>query len=184
MTSASASPPEWTYWLSPNQVLCGCYPGAIDAQRTADRIDALVEVGVRTFINLMEADELNNEDDRFRSYVECARHVGRKRDVEVVCQRYPIPDFGIPTLTQVDEILNAIRFGVERGVVYLHCWGGVGRTGTIACCWLLEQEVAERDTVFDVLAIFRQMDRVRGCRPSPETIQQRQFVEEWANIRG
>jgi protein-tyrosine phosphatase len=37
------------------------------------------------------------------------------------------------------EILSAIDRRIsEGGAVYLHCWGGVGRTGLVVACWLQE----------------------------------------------
>jgi hypothetical protein len=37
-----------------------------------------------------------------------------------------------------DEILQHIRSELEAGrLVYVHCWGGKGRTGTVIGCWLI-----------------------------------------------
>ena len=38
------------------------------------------------------------------------------------------------------SILATIRDEIAAGrPVYVHCWGGTGRTGTVAGCWLVEQ---------------------------------------------
>jgi protein-tyrosine phosphatase len=37
-----------------------------------------------------------------------------------------------------DEIVAAVRAGREHGVVYVHCWGGIGRTSTVAGCLLVD----------------------------------------------
>jgi len=57
---------------------------------------------------------------------------------------YPIPDMWIPsdvaaTRRVVAEILHALEGG--HGVV-VHCWGGLGRAGTIASCCLVARGAA------------------------------------------
>jgi protein-tyrosine phosphatase len=55
-------------------------------------------------------------------------------------QRFPIPDVSVPrAAADLDEILLTIDRRIrEGGTVYLHCWGGVGRTGLVLACWLQE----------------------------------------------
>ncbi|SRR6266568_1203959 len=64
---------------------------------------------------------------------------GAARRAGLVWLSFPIPDMGIPsdlaaTRRVVDEILHALEIGY--GVV-VHCWGGLGRAGTIASCCLV-----------------------------------------------
>ena len=57
-------------------------------------------------------------------------------------------------------ILDAIDTSLTGGrLVYVHCWGGVGRTGTVVGCWLLRHGLATRDAVLDTLAQLRQHTR-------------------------
>jgi protein-tyrosine phosphatase len=39
-----------------------------------------------------------------------------------------------------DQIVASVRAATERGGVYVHCWGGIGRTGTVAACLFLDAE--------------------------------------------
>ena len=50
---------------------------------------------------------------------------------------FPIPDMGVFG-RGYDEILDAIRESTDRGVVYVHCWGGIGRTSTVVGCLLVD----------------------------------------------
>jgi protein-tyrosine phosphatase len=76
-------------------------------------------------------------------------------------------------LDTIDESLKAGR------TVYIHCWGGVGRTGTVVGCWLLRHSLADPTNVLDILMKLRRQDRERGPRMSPETAEQQRFVKQW-----
>jgi ADP-ribosylglycohydrolase len=75
-------------------------------------------------------------------------------------------------------VLERIRLEIaSKRPTYVHCWGGIGRTGMVVGCWLVEQgrtpaaALAEigrlRATVTDAFA------------RSPETDQQCEFVRMW-----
>jgi hypothetical protein len=82
-------------------------------------------------------------------------------------------------------ILDAIDNSVKAGKpAYVHCRGGVGRTGMVIGCWLLRHGLAEPSDVMDVLMRLRKQDRERGDRMSPETTEQRTFVRQWRDMDG
>ena len=43
-----------SYWVEPGRLLAGEYPGDYDEERTRKRIDALIEAGFNTFIDLTQ----------------------------------------------------------------------------------------------------------------------------------
>ncbi|MHB8974455.1 MAG: protein-tyrosine phosphatase family protein [Pirellulaceae bacterium] len=103
--------------------------------------------------------------------------------VSPVTIRYSIPDVLVPPPQLMSEILDHIDRSLQANrPVYVHCWGGIGRTGTVIGCWLLRQGLATRDSVLPTLAQLRQHDMERGHRVSPETEAQRQFVLNWREI--
>ena len=90
----------------------------------------------------------------------------------------PIRDVNIPTTAAMEEILAFISATLaEREPVYVHCCGGIGRTGTVLGCWLIDHDVPP-DSVLDELAALR-ADTQRGQKRSPETEDQRDLVRAW-----
>ena len=105
--------------------------------------------------------------------------------------RYPIRDVYIPTEELMVEILDAIDDDLASGHnVYVHCWGGVGRTGTVVGCWLIRHGYATADDVLEMISDLRIGDAGRGpnagrgeTRESPETLEQVDFVVGWEHGR-
>ena len=94
---------------------------------------------------------------------------------------HPIPDMGTPTSGYVMRILDDIDAAIAAGDrVYVHCWGGVGRTGTVIGCWLVRHELADGDPIARIAAL---RTGIAGARPSPETPGQVDLVRGWRRGR-
>ena len=93
--------------------------------------------------------------------------------------RHPIVDGGITTAAAMRAILDDIDTALQRGgVVYIHCWGGRGRTGTVVCCSLIRHGLtAPSHAVEKMHALIG--NRIHDFLPTPENDQQRLFVEQW-----
>jgi protein-tyrosine phosphatase len=177
LASPTSTPPtKSSYWVVPGLLLAGGYPGDRNSAQHRRKIQAIVDAGIRTFVNLMEEGETNHVGEPFAPYQDLARQMCS----EVVCVRYPIPDLTVPMMSQTASILDAIDDALETAKpVYVHCWGGVGRTGMIIGCWLLRHGLADPSNVLDVLMRIRQQDQERRHRMSPETPEQREFIQQW-----
>lgn len=88
--------------------------------------------------------------------------------------RLPIPDGGVlPRPGPVAELIAAIREQTDQGKrVVVHCAGGLGRTGTIAGCYLVEFGMSADEAI-------ETLHRVRG-RNCPETRGQEEFIAMYA----
>lgn len=157
------------YWVEPGRLLAGEYPGDIDGTEAETKLNALLDAGVRTFVDLTEADELMAYDD-------VLAEEAQRRGIAVRHVRHPIRDLGIPTRGQMEEILRTIDEAAE-GVVYVHCWGGIGRTGTVVGCWLLSRGCAPAGVAHEIRRL--RSDCQKSARRSPETWEQNAFVREW-----
>ena len=61
---------------------------------------------------------------------------------------------GTPTEGQLIRILDDIDDArASGGTAYVHCWGGVGRTGTVIGCWLVRHGLDRGDAVATIAAL-------------------------------
>jgi hypothetical protein len=128
-TGSESRPIKDCYWIVPDRFLAGEYPRDKDKQTSEEKIKALLRIGVNWFVDLTKL------DDRYEPYIDMVRRLGGDR---VFMKRFPVHDDSFPySRIQTAEILNTIDYVIEqKGIVYLHCWGGTGRTGTIVGHWL------------------------------------------------
>jgi protein-tyrosine phosphatase len=138
---------------------------------------------MRTFINLVEEHETDNRGQRFVRYDDALREMARRAGDWVACLRFPIQDVSVPSVDTMRSVLDAVDLSLAANrPVYLHCFGGVGRTGTVVCCWLLRHRSAQPHNIFQVLKALRQADRQTIERNAPETSAQLKFVERWLEV--
>ncbi|MDQ3071571.1 MAG: dual specificity protein phosphatase family protein [Acidobacteriota bacterium] len=162
-----------SYWVIENRFLAGEYPGAFDPDEARAKLERFLDHGVNLFIDFTEDWELN-------AYAGLAKEQGDARQMRVAHERFPIRDVSIPTEEEMDAILARIKLALEAGhTCYVHCWGGVGRTGTVVGCWLVQEEGTSPENAIARIAQWRS-DTPDGWKRSPETDEQRAFIERWA----
>lgn len=104
----------------------------------------------------------------------------------------PILDLSTPDSSSLVSLLSFILEFMENSssnddAIYVHCWGGRGRAGTIGSCLLslLFPELDAKACLQWVQNGYDSRDGAQfmpsGLRKSPQTASQRRFVEEFAN---
>jgi len=87
----------------PRLLLAGAYPGDPDPDEHQAKLHALLDAGIRMFVNLMEEDETNYAGEPFVAYQELAEQLCP----DVRCYRHAIPDLSAPTPALMTAILDA-----------------------------------------------------------------------------
>ena len=157
------------YWVVPGKLLAGEYPRNCDDATSPQKVAHLTDAGVSAFIDLTEAGELS----QYEQWLEGASH-----------QRFAVADGSVPESPALTtEILDAIDHHIDAGrTVYAHCWGGVGRTGTIVGCWLARHGYAGQAALERLQQLWQQCPKSR-YRKSPETSEQRDYILGWQENR-
>jgi len=179
----SAGPPPrrpipGCYWVEPGRLLAGEYAGTRGQPDLRRKLGRFLDAGFTFFLDLTQEGELEPYADTL--YEEAAA-----RGLTMVeHRRMPIPDLGVPAPQHMREILSTLHRALAQGHrVYVHCWGGIGRTATVVGCYLREKGMTP-DQAF--VFIRQGLQRTpRAHRRSPETSQQVQMVRSWeAAMRG
>lgn len=179
--AGTPAPAPRCYWVVRGLLLAGAYPESPKLEERGERASALWRAGIRTFVSLVEEDEPSPIGADLASYVPAvaalSTHVGDRG----TCLRLPIRDLSVPTTDAMRTILGVIDLSLEAGrPVYVHCLGGIGRTGTVVGCWMRRHGLASRDDVLAVLAQLRRADVTHVHRASPEMPAQREMVLGWS----
>ena len=176
---AQSVPYSRSYWVIPGKLLAGCYPGSEHKAAAQQKIKSLLDHGIRHVIDLMELDEVNWSGNAFRPYAPQMILLAQAAGIEVTFDRMAIKDTWIPSRGDMCKILDRIDQCIQdHRPVYVHCWGGRGRTGTVVGCYLARHGYATGDDILKLIQDLRK-DTKDHDKASPETSQQIHMVLSW-----
>lgn len=168
------------YWVLPGQFLAGCYPGSKDTDEAGLKLKAMLDLGIRHIVNLMEHDEKDQTGAPFVRYEDRMQALAASKGCSVTFERMSIRDLSVPSKARMSAILDRVDQCVrDNRRVYVHCLGGRGRTGTVVGCYLSRHGIATGEKVLDSIARLRKVTD-DYYQPSPETRPQLEMVRSWS----
>ncbi|CAB9496288.1 tyrosine phosphatase [Seminavis robusta] len=172
-------PNDCTYWVT-ESLLAGEYPTdrSYDDDKTRQKLRQYLQSGITYFV------DLTREGEKL-PYADLLQEEAAKLKLDVVVSRFAIPDFGIPQKPQLmEDILTAMDTAIdqEKRKVYVHCRGGIGRTGTTVGCYLARHgyNTDPEEALQATNQLFQNSGRSLESSVSPETDEQMDFVRQWA----
>ena len=176
MTADSMHPIPDSYWVRRAALLAGEYPGARADTEAAQKLTALLDAGVTLFVDLTEPGEYG-----LRPYFPLAQQIAAGRGTVLQHRRFAIPDMGVAPPARLAALLDEIDAALVTGhVLYVHCYGGIGRTGTVVGCWLVRHGQTGEQALATIAELRR--DTPDGWRTSPETEAQTRMVLTWPTV--
>jgi protein tyrosine/serine phosphatase len=125
----SPGPTPTSHYVLDN-LIAGAYPGDSESDtKQKEKLKLILDQKVTTFVSLIHDSEM----EKFRPYEKMVMELNQ----QVKCLRFGIKDGKAPSEELLEEILFNLNSLLEKGEkVYLHCWGGHSRTGTVICMLL------------------------------------------------
>ena len=161
-------PIENSYEVTKN-IYAGEYPRNKDDESSYAKLKQFESFGITHFVDLTEEGELQPYEHLI--------YKGAKY------LRFPIKDESIPQSTEsvrglIAKITKAIK-GNSETKVYIHCWGGVGRTGLVVGCLLGELYKQGYDETLKRLKQLFAVCPKSAKRHTPETAEQHRFIASY-----
>jgi ADP-ribosyl-[dinitrogen reductase] hydrolase len=185
MSTTPPSSREWTpptpvpgsYWVVPGRLLAGEHPGSHSRAEAMERLRSFLAAGVTCFIDLTQAHETTS----YEALLPFATPAGRR--IEYL--RQPIVDHSVPgDQDTMIRILVLLDDALAAGhVVYLHCRAGIGRSATVAGCWLAARHGDAEKALEELQVLWQQASQSRTWAHIPETEEQADFVRRWLDGR-
>jgi hypothetical protein len=171
-------PFERSYWVVPGKFLAGAYPGDVVPQKAEAKLGAMISAGIRCFVDLTSEGDRNLYGQPLMPYRKLLDRLAAGQP-RIAYHRKSIVDLDVPSPDEMRDILDLLDAAIRSDrPVYVHCLGGIGRTGTVVGCWLARHGMAAGAAVIDQIRRLRRNDGHAQIN-SPETAHQRRFVCEW-----
>ena len=174
-------PSPYSYWVIPGRFAAGEYPGAKDPAEAAPKVESLLKSGINHFIDLTGLN-MRGQPDNLTPYSDIAQEQAHRLGLSVDWEQHTIVDGSVPETPQyMTRILDAIDAALgDDKTVYLHCLGGVGRTGTVVGCWLVRHGYTGDEALHRISELWSETGlAAKHHHGSPETREQREYVRGW-----
>lgn len=167
---SSSLPHNQSFCVVPDRFLAGNYPGDKTDAAARKKLGPILDAGVNVFIDLTEAGELKPYGHLLPEGV---RHA-----------RFPIRDVNVPKRSsEMAALLDGIDAELDHeNLIYLHCWGGHGRTGTVVGCWLRRHGRRQQQAIDELQALWQQNAKSTWggeYASTPQTAQQFDYIRSW-----
>ena len=182
---AYQGPTDESNWVVPGRLMAGAYPGYDDDGANYKSLYRLVECGVTTFVCLQreydaEVSERNwREGNALRPYFNDVAKIARDADKSIDFVHVGIEDCDVVDDRVIETLARQLAARLARDpreVLYVHCWGGHGRAGSLVC--LLLHFVYSLDAAS---ALFR-CQFVHDCRRLPIVVGSPQTSDQRAQV--
>lgn len=154
-------------------MFAGEYPGDREEEVARRKIAQMHSFGIRHIVDLTEEGELCPYCHLLPS--------------DMTHYRFPIRDVSVPK--DIESVVGLIQRIDELktlgGYVYIHCWGGVGRTGTIVACYIsAHKRELDANQVLATLRGFFSMMPKSSRRKTPDSRSQVSYIKNFvqANV--
>jgi hypothetical protein len=164
-----------SYWVRAGLFCAGHYPGDRDGTQRIAKATGLLDAGIRRVISLIPEGETGGGVP-FVPYEPLLQELAAPRGLTVECIRLGYPDGTTPTREHMRKVLDTIDASLAANEpLYLHCWGGHGRTGTTVGCFLIRHGASAQATIDQILTWRAPLPNNRY----PFEGQQEAFVRSW-----
>jgi protein-tyrosine phosphatase len=118
-----------SWWIDKHLVLGSSNP-------TTEQLGKLHEEGFRSIISLLDETE---QSPHYK--IEELEAIGFRR------YSISLRDFSAPSLDDFKAFLEAVDRAVGRGKVLVHCYAGIGRTGTMAAAYWINRGLSVNEAM-------------------------------------
>lgn len=148
------------------------YPGDSIESLAKEKINHAIRFGITHFIDLTQEGELHPYQHLLPN------------DGSVHYLRFPIKDAHAPeSIVEVHGLTKYIETVLSdpNNAIYLHCWGGVGRTATIAGCWYaLHYGTSYYTTICKLLEMWKECLK-SNSQTIPDHWKQKDFIRRFVH---
>lgn len=149
MQSLYQGPTNESNWVIKGELLVGAFPGYVNDKENEEILTKILNCGVSTFVSLQKEYDNNNPEENWKNNIGLRPYF---KDAEKMIKEkhlYPNLNTSVEKLTLFHEPIKdcdtidddktvnlakkLVKAIYDGEVIYLHCWGGHGRTGVIVC---------------------------------------------------